>query len=53
MVSARMFEQVPFYAGLSLDLLGGVGIRWSEREAAASFPSAPAAPFTLDAPISE
>ena len=50
MVSARIFEQVPFYAGLSLDLLGGVGIRWSEREAAASFPSAPAAPFTLDAP---
>jgi NADH-quinone oxidoreductase subunit G len=50
MVSARIFEQVPFYEGLSLDLLGGVGIRWSEREAAASFPSAPAAPFTLDAP---
>ena len=50
MVSARIFDQVPFYAGLSLDLIGGAGIRWSERDAAASFPSAPAAPFQLDAP---
>ncbi|MSX02827.1 MAG: NADH-quinone oxidoreductase subunit NuoG [Actinobacteria bacterium] len=50
MVSARIFDQVPFYNGLSLDLIGGAGIRWSERAEAASFPSAPAAPFQLDAP---
>ncbi len=49
MLSARIFDAVPFYKGLSLDSIGGSGVRWTERDAAASFPSAPAAPFAPDA----
>ena len=29
--SAQLFEAVPFYAGLTLDEIGGRGIRWPER----------------------
>jgi len=36
-VSRRLFEAVPFYAGLTLDEIGGRGVRWQERDAAASF----------------
>jgi NADH-quinone oxidoreductase subunit G len=39
--SADAFEQlvavVPFYAGLTLEQLGGQGVRWPEREQAAAF----------------
>jgi NADH-quinone oxidoreductase subunit G len=35
---------VPFYAGLTLDGLGGRGVRWGETEAASSFPHAQRAP---------
>jgi NADH-quinone oxidoreductase subunit G len=35
-VSERVFESVPFYAGLTLHEIGGRGVRWQEREAAAS-----------------
>jgi NADH-quinone oxidoreductase subunit G len=40
MASRRLFEAVPFYAGLTLEEIGGRGVRWPEREAAASFPAA-------------
>ncbi|HEY1277802.1 MAG TPA: molybdopterin-dependent oxidoreductase, partial [Thermoleophilaceae bacterium] len=36
MVTARLAETVPFYAGITLDEIGGRGVRWQEREAAAS-----------------
>jgi NADH-quinone oxidoreductase subunit G len=36
MASAQLFEAVPFYAGLTLDEIGGRGVRWQEREAAAA-----------------
>jgi len=39
MASARLFEAVPFYAGLSLEEIGGRGVRWQERAAAAAFPA--------------
>jgi NADH-quinone oxidoreductase subunit G len=42
MASQRLFEAVPFYAGLTLEEIGGRGVRWQEREGAAAFP-APAA----------
>ena len=42
MASQRVFEAVPFYAGLTLEEIGGKGVRWQEREAAASFPAASA-----------
>jgi NADH-quinone oxidoreductase subunit G len=37
MVSQQLFEAVPFYAGLSLDAIGGRGVRWPSSEAAAAF----------------
>jgi NADH-quinone oxidoreductase subunit G len=39
MASQRLFEAVPFYAGLTLEEIGGRGVRWSQRPAAASFPA--------------
>jgi NADH-quinone oxidoreductase subunit G len=38
MASAQLFDSVPFYAGLTLDEIGGKGIRWQDREAAAAYP---------------
>ena len=32
-------SEVPFYAGLTLDEIGGRGIRWQDRPAAARFPT--------------
>jgi NADH-quinone oxidoreductase subunit G len=35
---AAIAAEVPFYAGLTLEEIGGRGVRWQEREAAAAFP---------------
>jgi NADH-quinone oxidoreductase subunit G len=35
-VTAAMCEAVPFYAGITLDEIGGRGVRWQERDAAAA-----------------
>jgi len=50
MVSATLFGAIPFYAGLTLDELGGRGVRWPERLEAAAWPEADAGPFGLQAP---
>ncbi|HEX3511701.1 MAG TPA: NADH-quinone oxidoreductase subunit NuoG [Solirubrobacteraceae bacterium] len=34
--SAELFAAVPFYAGLTLDEVGGRGVRWQERDAASA-----------------
>ncbi len=39
MASQQLFDAVPFYAGLTLEEIGGHGVRWQEREAAAGFPA--------------
>jgi NADH-quinone oxidoreductase subunit G len=39
MASQRLFEAVPYYAGLTLEEIGGRGVRWQERDAASSFPA--------------
>ncbi|HEX4186399.1 MAG TPA: molybdopterin-dependent oxidoreductase [Solirubrobacteraceae bacterium] len=39
MASAQLFESVPFYAGLTLEEIGGKGVRWQEREAADAYPA--------------
>jgi NADH-quinone oxidoreductase subunit G len=39
MASERVFETVPFYAGLSLEEIGGRGVRWQERASADAFPA--------------
>jgi NADH-quinone oxidoreductase subunit G len=40
MVTALIAEAVPFYAGLTLDEIGGDGVRWQDRDAASAVPSA-------------
>ena len=50
MVSAQLFEAVPFYEGLTLDGLAGHGERWPAREQAAATPRGASAPFELAAP---
>ena len=52
MASAKLFEALPFYAGLTLDELGGRGVRWPARPAATAWPAADSGPFGLDAPLS-
>jgi NADH-quinone oxidoreductase subunit G len=43
----ELVAEVPFYAGITLDRLGGVGLRWPEGEAASALPG-DAADFALD-----
>jgi NADH-quinone oxidoreductase subunit G len=50
MVTAALVAAVPFYAGLTLEEIGGRGVRWQEREAAAAVPEAPAGPFDVGVP---
>ena len=40
MASAQLFEAVPIYNGLTLEQLGGRGVRWPAREQAAALPGA-------------
>ena len=47
MVTEQVAEAVPFYAGITLDEIGGRGVRWQERDAA----SALDAPDIPDAPL--
>jgi NADH-quinone oxidoreductase subunit G len=47
--SRMLFDAVPFYEGLTLEEIGGRGVRWQERAGASAFPaaepsSAPSAP---------
>jgi NADH-quinone oxidoreductase subunit G len=42
--SRELFEAVPFYRGLTLEELGGRGVRWPERDAASALRAAPGAP---------
>jgi NADH-quinone oxidoreductase subunit G len=48
-VTAEVAAAVPFYAGLTLEEIGGRGVRWQEREAASSLPAAE----LPDAPLEE
>ena len=50
MASRQLFDAVPVYAGLTLEELGGHGVRWPAREQAAAWPQADAGPFGLDVP---
>jgi NADH-quinone oxidoreductase subunit G len=38
-VSQQLFDAVPFYEGLTLEEIGGRGVRWQERDAAGAYPS--------------
>ncbi len=39
MATAQLARAVPFYAGLTLEEIGGKGIRWQERDAADGWPA--------------
>ena len=39
MAFAQLAEAVPFYRGLTLEEIGGRGVRWAEREAASEMPA--------------
>jgi NADH-quinone oxidoreductase subunit G len=39
MVTARLADEVPIYAGVTLAEIGGLGVRWQERGAAAALPA--------------
>ncbi len=42
MASQQLFDAVPFHAGLTLDRLGGTGVRWpADADCAAAFPAPP------------
>ncbi|MDQ6810940.1 MAG: molybdopterin-dependent oxidoreductase, partial [Actinomycetota bacterium] len=38
MASQQLFDAVGFYAGLTLEEIGGKGVRWQERESAGAYP---------------
>jgi NADH-quinone oxidoreductase subunit G len=40
MAFKQLADAVPFYAGLTLEEIGCLGVRWQEREAASAFPAA-------------
>jgi NADH-quinone oxidoreductase subunit G len=51
-VSQRLFEAVPFYTGMTLDAIGGRGLRWQDEatyDAPASEPAALSVPAGLPA----
>lgn len=50
MVTRQLVESVPFYAGLTLEEIGGRGVRWQERAAAEALPAGPQGPFDLGEP---
>jgi NADH-quinone oxidoreductase subunit G len=50
MVTAQLLRAVPFYAGLSLDGIGGQGVRWPERDAASRLAEPGLGPFELETP---
>jgi NADH-quinone oxidoreductase subunit G len=52
MVTALVAEAVPFYAGLTLEEIGGLGVRWQERDAASALPDEPLPDTQLEVPPS-
>jgi NADH-quinone oxidoreductase subunit G len=49
-VFAELARAVPFYEGLTLEEVGGRGVRWQEREAAPALGSVPLPDTELDTP---
>jgi NADH-quinone oxidoreductase subunit G len=49
--TAALADAVPFYAGVTLEEIGGRGVRWPERDAASKFPETAALePAALEPP---
>jgi NADH-quinone oxidoreductase subunit G len=52
MAFKQLVAAVPFYEGLTLEEIGGHGVRWPEREAAASMPAGALGSESAIAPVS-
>ncbi|MET0972177.1 MAG: molybdopterin-dependent oxidoreductase, partial [Thermoleophilaceae bacterium] len=50
MVTAQLTEAVPFYAGITLDEIGGTGVRWQDRDAASAVPATSISGDPLEVP---
>jgi NADH-quinone oxidoreductase subunit G len=50
MVTRALSMSVPFYAGITLDEIGGRGVRWQERDAASKLPEAELPDAPLETP---
>jgi NADH-quinone oxidoreductase subunit G len=50
MVTSLVAEAVPFYAGITLEEIGGRGVRWQERDAADAVPAADPSNEPLEEP---
>jgi NADH-quinone oxidoreductase subunit G len=52
-LSEQVFAAVPFYAGLTLEEIGGRGVRWPERQAASKLdaPEIPSGPLETPPPL--
>jgi NADH-quinone oxidoreductase subunit G len=50
MASQQLFDAVPFLTGLTLEELGGRGVRWPERPGASALAWGAGGPFTLETP---
>jgi NADH-quinone oxidoreductase subunit G len=48
--TSQLVDSVPYYAGLTLEEIGGRGVRWQERDAASAYPEADLGPFGLESP---
>jgi NADH-quinone oxidoreductase subunit G len=48
--SRQLFDTVPFYAGLTLDEIGGRGVRWPETEAGVAWGAPAWQPASLEVP---
>ncbi|MFY9487181.1 MAG: NADH-quinone oxidoreductase subunit NuoG [Solirubrobacterales bacterium] len=49
-LTAQIAAAVPIYDGITTDEIGGTGVRWQERPAAANLPSAGQSTFELQTP---
>jgi NADH-quinone oxidoreductase subunit G len=50
MGTAQVADAIPFYAGITLEEMGGRGVRWPGRDAASALPDADLGPFDLEPP---
>jgi NADH-quinone oxidoreductase subunit G len=50
MATQQLVEAVGFYSGLTLEEVGGDGVRWPERDPASAYPQADLGPFDITRP---
>jgi NADH-quinone oxidoreductase subunit G len=51
MASQQLFDAVPFYGGLTLEEIGGKGVRWQERPQVSAYGGEPSSPTGTAEPL--